>query len=437
MDERSFADVPVRQMHAALRSRFPTARAFYAYDLDALLSRARRFLAAFEPLEPLVAYALKANSLRALAAPLATLGLGADAASLGELEIAAAAGFGPERRVLNGNGKTPEEIAWAAREGVFAVNADHVAELDALDRAAADAGRPLRVAMRVNPGIAAPVHPHVATGGEEAKFGVSAEEALAAWTARDRWRNLSLDGLHLHVGSQILDASALERALSFALELSGEAAGRGAPLGLLNLGGGFGVDPEGREEFPLEAFGRRLVDRLEGRKVDLVLEPGRWLVAPVGVLVSEVLWVKERDGVRFVVLAAGMNDLLRPALYGAHHRIESVVSRPGRSAPATVVGPVCESADTFARGVELPPLEPGDLVMLLEAGAYGASMASNYNGRGRLAEVVVQERRLILASRPEGPADLTCRAADEDLPSTAAAPAGSERAPSRRSTTGA
>jgi diaminopimelate decarboxylase len=403
-------------IHAALRARLPTVRAFYAYDLDALLARARRFIAAFEPRRPLVAYALKANPLPALAAPLAALGLAADAASLGELEIAVAAGFRADRRVLNGNGKTPEEIAWAARQGVYAVNADHVAELDALDRAASEAGRMLRVALRVNPGIAAPVHPHVATGGEEAKFGISAAEALNAWTAHARWSHLKLDGLHVHLGSQILEPDAMERALAFALELRAEAEHRGAALSMLNLGGGFGVDPDGLQEFPLEEFGRRLVERLRGLTLDLVLEPGRWLVAPVGVLVSEVLWIKVRDGARFVVLAAGMNDLLRPALYGARHRIEAVHGRAGDASPATVVGPVCESADTFARSVPLPPLQPGDLLALLDAGAYGASMASNYNGRGRLAEVVIQQGRLTLASRPEAPADLLDRTCQESLP---------------------
>lgn len=437
MSERALAGVPLTRVHAALRARVPSARAFYAYDLDQLHERASRFLAAFAPRRPLVAYALKANPLRALTAPLAALGLGVDAASLGELEIAAAGGFGPERRVLNGNGKTPEEIEWAARQGVFAVNADHVAELDALDRAAAEAGRPLRAALRVNPGIAAPTHPHVATGGEEAKFGVSAEDALEAWTARARWPHLRLDGLHLHVGSQILDGSALERALEFALTLRAEAERRGATLGLLNLGGGFGVDPEGEREFPLESFGRRLLERLEGLPLDLVLEPGRWLVAPVGVLASEVLWIKQRDGTRFVVLAAGMNDLLRPALYGARHRIEAVRPRSGAPSPATVVGPVCETADTFARGVPLPPLEPGDLVALLDAGAYGASMASNYNGRGRLAEVVVRAGRITLASRPETPADLLDRGLDEELPQEATPPAGSGSLPRGNSSTGA
>ena len=420
-EEPTLGGVSLSSLHSALRARFPSARAFYAYDVDGLLALARRVQHAFDQRGPLIAYALKANPLHALIAPLAEIGLGADAASLGELEMAAAAGFGRERRVLNGNGKTPEEIAWAAREGVHLVNADQVAELDALEAAAAREGRTLRVALRVNPGIVAPVHRHVRTGGEGAKFGMSPEEALEAWSARARWPHLEVDGLHLHIGSQILDLEPPIRALEFAWELIAEAEERGAPLGLLNLGGGFGVDPKGRSDFPIQAFAHHVMDRLEGTNLELVLEPGRYLVAPVGVLVSEVLWIKHRDGVRFVVLAAGMNDLLRPALYGARHRIVPVRPRAGKESPATVVGPVCESADTFARGVRLPPLEPGDLVALLDAGAYGASMASNYNGRGRLAELVVRSGCVTLASRPEGPADLLERQKEEDLalPATA------------------
>jgi diaminopimelate decarboxylase len=422
-EELTLGGVSLSSLHAALRARVPAARAFYAYDLGGMLALAQRVQHASDSRRPLIAYALKANPLHALIAPLAQLGLGADAASLGELEMAAAAGFGPERRVLNGNGKTPEEIAWAARQGVALVNADHVAELDALESAAAREERSLRVALRVNPGIAAPVHRHVRTAGEGAKFGVSPEEALEAWSSRARWPHLMLDGLHLHIGSQILDLEPPIRALEFAWELIQEAERRSAPLGLLNLGGGFGVDPKGRSEFPIQAFAHHVLDRLEGTNLDLVLEPGRYLVARIGVLVSEVLWIKQRDGVRFVVLAAGMNDLLRPALYGARHRIVPVRPRAGKPTPATVVGPVCETADTFARGVRLPPLEPGDLVALLDAGAYGASMASNYNGRGRLAELVVEGGRVTLASLPEGPGELLARQKEEALPLPAPSPA--------------
>ena len=328
----------------------------------------------------------------------------------GRAGAGAAAGFGAERRILNGNGKTPEELDWAAWRGVALLNADHVGELDVLERAAAAADARVRVALRVNPGVETGGHPHVATGHEEAKFGVAPEEALEAWSARARWPHLRLDGLHVHVGSQLLDTGPLDEALEVVLALADESARRGAPLGLLDLGGGFGLDYSGGgAEFPVETWAARLAGRLRGRSLELIVEPGRWLVGPVGVLVAEVLWVKHRDGRRFVVIAAGMNDLIRPALYHARHRIVPVRPRPGPIEPASVVGPVCESADVFDEACPLPPLEPGDLVAILDTGAYGAVMASNYNGRGRLAELVVEGGTLVRARAGESPADLAGR----------------------------
>jgi diaminopimelate decarboxylase len=274
----------------------------------------------------------------------------------------------------------------------------------------------------VNPGIDTHGHAYVATGHDAAKFGVAPEEALEAWAARARWPGLRLDGVHLHVGSQLLDPGPLEQAAETARELAAESARRGAPLGLVNLGGGFGVDYTGAAaEFPLEAYAARLARTMAALEVEWVMEPGRWLVASTGVLLAEVLWVKRRGGAggagsrRFVVLAAGMNDLIRPALYGAHHRIVPVRPRAGAAEPATVVGPVCESADVFEREASLPPLERGDLVALLDAGAYGAVMSSNYNGRGRLAELTVGGGRLSRARAGEDPAAPGARDKDEAL----------------------
>ena len=415
---RTLGGVALDRALDALRALEPEARACWVYDLDQVAERARRFLRAFEPLRPLAAYALKANALPALLERVREAGLGAEAGSLGELTLAARAGFEPGRCVLNGNGRTREEAEWAARTGVHSVNADSIEELDLLERAAADPPRPrpLRVALRVNPGVETPVHAYVATGHEQAKFGVAPADALAAWEGRARWPHLRLDGVHLHVGSQLLDPEPRERALDTALALVAESARRGAPLGLVNLGGGFGVDyAGGGREFPLEAHATRIAERGHALEVEWGFEPGRWLVAPAGVLVAEVLWVRRRGGRRFVVLAAGMNDLLRPALYGAVHRIVPVRPRPGPAEPATVAGPVCESADVFAEGIELPPLEPGDRVAILDAGAYGAAMSSNYNGRGRLAEVVVSGGRLRRARAGEGPEDLLRSARSDAL----------------------
>ncbi len=418
--ERFGGVAPVAAL-AALRRLEPATRAFWLTDLDAFAARARRLVAAFATLESpggvRLAYALKANALPALLARAAAEGLAADCGSLGELVAAGRAGFGAARRTLTGNGRTSEEAAWAAREGVAFVSADAVGELDLLNDAAHAAGTRVSVALRVNPSLAAPTHRHIATGHDEAKFGIDAADALAAFAARERWPGLALDGVHVHVGSQVLDSPALLEAADAALALADEAARRGAALARVDVGGGFGVDYEGLgREFPLESHAAALAERARGRSLEWTLEPGRWLVAPGTVLVAEVLGVKERRGRRFVTLAAGMNDLIRPALYGARHRIAVVQPRVGAATPATVVGPVCESADTFAEDVPLPPLERGDLVALLDAGAYGASMSSNYNGRGRLAEVVIEGGRLRRGRAGETPEALAARRTDDPLP---------------------
>ena len=399
----------------ALRRLEPAARACYVYDLDLLSERARRFREAFEGLPLLTSFALKANPLPAIVDRLAELGFGAEAGSLGELELLAATKIPAERRVLNGNGRTPEEAAWVARHGVHSVNADHVGELDLLEREAAAAKKRVRVALRVNPGVTTSGHPYVATGHGEAKFGISPGEALDALRG-SRWPHLVLDGLHVHVGSQLLDPTPLANALEAALYLCAESARRGAPVKLLNMGGGIGVDYTGEgAEFPLETWAEHVRQRMQKQSLELVMEPGRWLVAPVGVLLAEVLWVKERDGKRFVVIAAGMNDLLRPALYKARHRIEPVRPRDGKATGAAVVGPVCESADVFADHVILPPLESGDLLMIRDVGAYGAAMASNYNGRGRLAELVMSGGTLMRARAGEGPEEMLRRRREDVL----------------------
>src|SRR5262249_14977055 len=201
------------------------------------------------------------------------------------------------------------------------INADSVEELDLLEREAAREGATLRVALRVNPGVEVPVHDYIATGHDLAKFGVGPGEALTAWAGRSRWPHLQLDGVHVHVGSQLLEPAPLERAAEVAIDLARESARRGAPLRLANLGGGFGVDYSGSDaEFPLEAHAARLAERARGAELEWSFEPGRWLVAPAGILLASVLWVKVRNGRRFVVLGAGMNELIRPALYRARHR---------------------------------------------------------------------------------------------------------------------
>lgn len=396
--------------HALVRTVYPGARAFWFTDLDLVAARAARLREALAPLKPRIAYALKANGLPALVRVLREAGLHADAGSLGELELARACGFDAAHRTLSGNGRTPEEAAWVAEHGVAAVSADHPGELDLLERAVAVRGGTLHVALRVNPGIVAGAHPHIETGHRATKFGMSVEESLEVFATRSRWPHLVIDGLHLHVGSQVDNTVAFSTGAGVALDLAHAASRVGGRVASINLGGGFAVDYEGGAE-PLDLHalaaevGRIAKEGYRDPDVQWCFEPGRWLVANAGVLVSEVLWDKRRRDAqgesRFVVLAAGMNDLLRPALYGARHRLHVLAPREGPRTKADVVGPVCESADRFLAQEALPPLESGDLVGLMDTGAYGSVMSSNYNGRSRLAEVVLVNGELAVVRGPE------------------------------------
>lgn len=388
--------------HAALNAKHPGSRAFWLYDLDHARARAAHLKHHLNPLRPRVHYALKANGLPALVRALREAGLGADAGSLGELELARSCGFPSGARTLSGNGRTPEEAAWAARHGVEAVSADSPEELHLLEREATSAGVRMNVALRVNPGIVAGAHPHIETGHAATKFGMSRRQAIESWRARDRWPHLELDGVHVHVGSQVDDAEPFVASAQLALELVAECATFGHAIGSANLGGGFAVDYSGSgPELDLAAVASALAALPGATRVRWCFEPGRYLVAAAGTLVSEVLWDKRRDDPeverRFVVLAAGMNDLLRPALYGARHRIVPLTPRDGDASRADVVGPVCESSDRFAVNVPLPPLATGDLVAILDAGAYGEVMSSGYNGRPALPAIVHEGGRLRLA----------------------------------------
>lgn len=385
----------------ALARRFGTP--LYVYDGDALLARYERFRKAFAARETLLCYAFKANPLAALARLLARAGAGCDVVSGGELARALAAGFAPERVVFSGVGKTDDELRAGLRAGLLAFNVESAEELARLARTAARLKRRAPFAVRVNPDIRAGGHAHIVTGLAETKFGVEAAEALALYrrAARSPW--LRAAGLQCHLGSQILSPAPYRRALARATALLGAIA---APLGHLDLGGGMGIGYDGGPGLSPEALARALLPGLRGLPQRLVLEPGRWLVGPVGALLTRVVARKTTSRRRFVVVDAGMNDLLRPALYGARHRVVAVRPRRGAISAADIVGPVCETADFLARGVRLGPAQRGDVLAVLDAGAYGSSMGSQYNSRPRPAEVVVRGGRARLARRRETMGDL-------------------------------
>jgi diaminopimelate decarboxylase len=390
----------------------------WVYDGERIDAAARALVAAFPGPRAGVRYAIKANSNPAVLARVRAHGLGAEVASGGELALALTAGFAPGALVLNGNGKTEAELVQAVAAGIGLVSADSPVELDRLERAAARAGRTQRALLRVNPDVDAHTHPYIATGLAETKFGMTPLEALAACARTRDWPHVTITGLHVHIGSQILDLHPLEDALAEALQIVDAGRAAGAPLEVLDLGGGFGIDYAGDgASFPLLAWGQAVCAAAETRGLVALVEPGRYVVGDAGALVAHVLDVKRAPSRTFVVLDVAMNDLLRPALYEAHHRIVPLVEpRPGvEPLVADVVGPVCESGDTFARARPLAPLAPGDGVALLDAGAYGYAMSSNYNGRPRLPEVLLDGGRARLVRRGEALTDLDRLACDEPL----------------------
>lgn len=391
----------------------------YVYSADAILSRCLLFADAFAGQPHLLCYSVKANPALAILKLLAARGAGFDIVSGGELErVLAVDRAAAARVVFSGVGKTAPELDLALRAGIRIFNVESEAELELLAERSAKRGGRARFALRVNPDVFAATHPYISTGLSEHKFGVSVDEARRLY-ARVRGekrlnRRLETSGISVHIGSQIRESepfgAAAARVVSLVRELR-SAGDRG--LRSIDLGGGLGIEYEAGADWNPQARVREYAAALRGalaglNDVELLLEPGRFLVAQAGALLTEVVYTKRNGSKRFVVVDAGMNDLLRPALYGAHHAIEPVVA-PRRSAGSEtvdVVGPVCESGDFLARDRALPPLKRGDLLAVLDTGAYGQSLASNYNTRPRPAEVLVEGKRSRLIRRRETVKDL-------------------------------
>jgi len=361
---------------------------FYAYDADLFRARIERFRAALGETPHLLCYALKANDALALVAVAAEEGLGADIVSGGELAQALRAGVPGGRIVFSGVGKRREEIRAALAAGVRALNVESLGELDVVAAEAAALGVVAPVSVRLNPDVEADTHAYVATGSAASKFGLGVEEARAAYARAADDPALEPVGISFHVGSQLLETAPVLAAAERAAALWRELAAGGIRLGELDVGGGLGIAYDGGVEADVDGYAAALADVARGLGATLVLEPGRWLVGPVGTFVTRVLYMKEAAGRRIAVCDGGMNDLIRPALYGARHPIAVVGGEGCPRGAVDVVGPVCESGDFFALGVELPLPEPGDLVAIGQAGAYCRVMSSTYNARPLCAEVM-------------------------------------------------
>jgi diaminopimelate decarboxylase len=382
----------------------------YVYSACQIAERLMLFQHALANREHLVCYAVKANSALAILKLLAGLGAGFDIVSGGELErVMAAAPEAVSKVVFSGVGKTPSEIDLALKAGILEFNVESEAELELLAERARRLKTKARFALRVNPDVFADTHPYISTGLREHKFGIDIRRAPAIYKSAAKSKWLEAHGVSVHIGSQIRSAepfgAAMERVSKLVRQLNRE----GIALKSVDAGGGLGIDYHGGHFDAAEKvreYAAALEKSLAGFGGKLLIEPGRFLVAQAGVLVTRVLHVKRNGSKIFVITDAAMNDLIRPALYQAHHEIVPVRPRAGKKLEVDVVGPVCESGDFFARDRKLAPVKPGDLVALLDAGAYGMAQSSNYNTRPRAAEVLVEGAKARLIRRRETMADL-------------------------------
>ncbi len=392
-----------RSLEEAAR-RFGTP--LFVYGRSAMEAAYRGYDQAFAAVPHRICYALKANASGEVLRVFARLGAGADIVSGLELRAALRAGFSAERIIFSGVGKTDDELALGLRHRIGEFNVESEDEMLRLSRLAGSEGARARVTLRVNPDIDPGSHPYISTGLRASKFGIESARAVEILERARRLPGIEVSGLQCHIGSQITDLSPLAEAAAELARLSRQLLDAGFGLRTIDLGGGLGVDYHGDGGYGPAELAEAVLPALSGLPLELILEPGRSLVAAAGLLLTRVLFVKRSSVKTFVVVDAGMNDLLRPALYDAFHRIEPVTTRGRREVQVDVVGPVCESSDFLARDRVLETVEPGELLAVRDAGAYAFVMSSNYNLRPRAAEALVEPAGLRLIRRRERFEDL-------------------------------
>jgi diaminopimelate decarboxylase len=400
-------DVPLHEVAAE----HPTP--FYLYSRRTIRENYTAIDAAFGDTAHTVCYALKANSNAHLLRELAGMGAGADVVSGGELLHARRAGIPAAKIMFAGVGKRDDEIIFALREKICGLNVESEAELEVIDKLAEKEGCVAPVSLRINPNIDINGHPYISTGRSGDKFGIEVERVDAILQRIAGFRNVGLVGLHAHIGSGIQELSSFEQSAKILAETAQRARRSGVELRFIDVGGGLGVCYE--EALPLlpdtapmpdlaldpREVAKAIMRGMGGLGLPIIFEPGRALVASSGALVARVLYVKENRGKKFVIVDAAMNDLIRPSLYNAYHQIAPVVLQSAEREKVDVVGPICESGDFLARGRALPPLQRGDLVALMTAGAYGFSLSSNYNSRPRPMEILVDGGRAAVINQQQ------------------------------------
>jgi len=364
----------------------------YCYSASALRQNYRTYIDHFRPENSLVCYAVKANSNQAILSMLGEMGAGADVVSEGELRRALHAGIPAEKIVYSGVAKTAREMKFALAQDIYQFNVESEPELELLNKVALTAGKQAPIAFRINPDIDARTHAKISTGKASNKFGIAWSGIPEAYARAAALPGISVQGIDLHIGSQLTELAPFEQAFICLAELTERLRGEGHEISVLDIGGGLGIayDDEGPQPPDLGDYAALANDILGGLGCRIIVEPGRSMVGDTGILLSEVIYVKQGEHDEFLIIDAGMNDLLRPSMYDAFHEITPVKPSGRELRPYQIVGPICETGDTFARDRQLPLMQAGDLIAIRDAGAYGAVMSSSYNTRPLVPEVLVE-----------------------------------------------
>lgn len=381
----------------------------YVYSYHTLIDHFMKLKNAFQEINPLICYSVKANSNLAILKALVDKGAGLDIVSGGELLRAVKIGCPPEKIVYASVGKTDKEIEEAIRRRILFFNVESVPELENINRISKKLNRVTQVAIRINPDVEPKTHKYITTGKITNKFGIDFKSATQIFLLRKALSNIRILGLHIHIGSQITTSQPYVAAISKMVDFIEKLRKKGIRLEYLNIGGGLGIIYDKETPQTAEKFARKVLSLLKKTGLKIILEPGRFIVGQAGVLVTKVLYIKSTPRKKFVIVDGGMNDLIRPALYDAYHQILPIrytlnaIRSPEK---VDVVGPICESADFFAKDRKLPKVKEGDYLAIMSAGAYGFSMSSNYNSRLRAEEVMVVKDKVFLIRKRETHQDL-------------------------------
>jgi len=369
----------------------------YIYDLDYMTAQYTELKDSFKARKSILCYAVKANSNLSVVQHFAKMGAGADCVSIGEVRRASLAGIPPYKIIFSGVGKSDDEIREAIERDILYINVESEAELGRVELIAKELNKVSRVSIRVNPNIDPKTHPYISTGLHDNKFGVDLDSAKRMYIKANNSEYLDPVGIHFHIGSQLTELKPIYESAEIVADLVRSLQNLKIELKFFDIGGGLGVQYDNEKLIKTYDYAQAILGTLKGLDLTVICEPGRFLTANAGYFVSKVLYEKQNGTKKFLVVDGAMNDLLRPALYSAYHKIEVVTESTEEVRPVDIVGPVCESGDFFAKDYPLPPLAHNDLVVIHSAGAYGFGMGSNYNTRGRSAEVAVKggEARLI------------------------------------------